>query len=238
MSLSDRVNKFHESIRLENEQQEKLIEDKKNGIRKYLRDQEKYRLERKVSVIKQILDDPNIELDIPNLYKVELSSDRIPSMHKLVVMTERIKKVIETIEDCRYDRFEKELVNYSLMYNFFIWEDSRFYNLNISLYDKTKLSPKEFEEFKNQIDKANKIIQIIYNAPEKELSKKYMLSIFAKYKSDYTEERRMFKISTTAKGAELIRAVEFMKQCTKVEPIEIIERVKNGIKRSFSMTSR
>jgi len=48
----------------------------------------------------------------------------------------------------------------------------------------------------------------------------------------------MFKISTTAKGAELIRAVEFMKQCTKVEPIEIIERVKNGIKRSFSMTSR
>ena len=262
MNVSERVQRFHDVIRLEKEEEQRRKEDE--DIQKrldFLKLEEKAR-EEAITKIKEILDDSDSELDTPNVYKVILSEpfkDKWPynTYSYLVVMTERIRKVAEAIQ--YYDSYEqrRETIHYcNSLINYIIggselnedrypWYFDEFRKVDFVPCDITKCSPDELkklekfkEEHKEQIDKANNIIYIINNSPEKELSKRYMISIFADFREGDGWGRRVYRIPTTAKGAELLRVFQYMRDRTKIEPLELPDKVIYSIKKIIDGVSR
>lgn len=249
MSVSERVQRFHDEIRLAKEKKQRKKEDEDIQKRlNFLKLEEKAR-EEAITKIKEILDDSDSELDIPNVYKVILSEPfkdkwTYNTYSYLVVMTERIRKVAEAIQ--YYDSYEqrRETIHYcNSLINYIIGgsklnEDhypcyfNEFRKVAFVPCDITKCSPDELkklekfkEEHKEEIDKANQIREIINNSPEKELSKRYMISIFADFEEGDGWGKRVYRIPTTAKGAELLKVFKYMRDCTTTEPMELKDRV-------------
>lgn len=260
MSVSERVQKFHEEMRLEKEGEQRRKEDKARQKRLEFLALEVKAREEAITKIKEILDDSDSGLDIPNVYKVILSNPFeggwINNTYSyLAVMTERIRKVAEAIQyynsyvdedggetvhccnslmNCIVNGSDLHEKTYLPIYN-------EFKKVEFVPYDKNKCSPNELralEEFQEIIETANKIIKIINDSPEKELSEKCMISIFAEGEVLGVYHKREYKIPTTAKGAELLRVFQYMRDRTKIEPLEFPDKVIYSIKKFIDGVSR
>ena len=236
MSVSKRVEKFHDSMRLDEKKEKERKRAEKERRYELAIAQEKEILNKKIKEIKQIIEDPNEELDKPRVYEVYLSDsdwnkDRTKkTSHRLVAMTERIKRVAEAIQDSHFiDGFGT--IRYSL--NNTIYNGGKYnayYSKEYVHYKKINISPYEgsiSEGLQKEIDIANKIIEIIKSSTKRELSKKCILTIF----NDDQEQiyTRSFEINTTEKAAELLRLFNYIKQNTRVEPIKWTEEVRAKI---------
>ena len=265
MNLSERVNNFHSRIRLEKvAQQQKEKEIARSKYNNFLA-QEKQERERAMEEIKTILDDPDRELDIPKVYRVILSDTFMKyglpydQYSYIVFMTERIRKVAEAIqhyncyvdEDKPYrhtthfcDSLIEDIINGCDLKKDFYYPYNKFKKVEFVLCDITKCSLYELDVLKayqEEFDTANKLIEMIYNSPEKELSKKCRISIIV----DSVEEgigsgfgKRVYEIPTTAKGAELLRVFKYMRACTRIEPMELPDKVAKSVKRFINGLSR
>ena len=241
MSVSERVQNFHNTIKLEEEKKEERERAEKKRRYELAIAQEKEILNKKIKEIKQIIEDPNEELDKPRVYEVYLSDsdwnkDRTKkTSHRLVAMTERIKRVAEAIQDSHFiDRLGT--IRYSLNNTIYNGGKDRYgytakclvhyRKINISLYDGS-IPTEQSEKLQKEIDIANEIIEMIYSNTKRELSKRCILTIFNDCEGQ--DISTSFKIPTTEKGAELVRVFENMRQNTRVEAIKWTEEVRAKI---------
>lgn len=256
MSIQERINKFHKGLRVA--ENPAINGSNQQSFDELFTKSEISRLEKLVPKIKEILEDPNPDLDMPHEYTIFVED--IESMKKRrirqtdyfeAILTERIKKVLEAIENSSYSIGSEDYTRFTIAPDLF---DSKEL-IDKSIVDISSARPYRFSHNDDKLKSIQRNVQIINGDSEDECQKKCLLTIPIKayyyYQGNCYPDSTHYhsvldnidcyryhsgepdcssyemQIHTTSKAAKLFRLLETTRNMTNVKSFNQFNRIIN-----------
>lgn len=250
MSIQKRINNFHKGLKVA--ENPAINGSNQQSFDELFTKSEISRLEKLVPKIKEILEDPNQDLDIPHEYTIFVEDIKnMKTGYFEAILTERIKKVLEAIENSSYSIGSEDYTRFTIAPDLF---DSKEL-IDKYIVDISSARPYRFSHNDDKLKSIQEKVQIINDDPEDECQKKCLLTIPIKAYyyfqgncyPDSTHHHSVLdnidcyryhsgepdcssyemEIHTTAKAAKLFRLLDTTRNMTNVKSFNQFNRIIN-----------